>query len=91
MLELELGDETVEAHRETGRYAAETRIHLVGAVGGHLAEQLALAASAAGVPDIVLVRANGTTVYASSTLHRGDVVLVKASEAVSSGLPPPLR
>ena len=45
---LELGDEAVEAHREIGRFAAESGVDLVVAVGGDLAKQLALAAGAAG-------------------------------------------
>ncbi|MDX3568654.1 glutamate ligase domain-containing protein [Streptomyces sp. ID05-47C] len=77
---LELGAESVEAHREVGRMAAENGIDLVVAVGDALAKQLALAAGAAGVPDIALVGDNATaTAYLKSIIRPGDVVLVKAS------------
>lgn len=77
---LELGDESVEAHREVGRYAAKVGVDFVLAVGGDLAKQLALAAGAAGVPDIGFVRDNETAAaYLGSILQPGDVVLVKAS------------
>lgn len=77
---LELGDEAVEAHREIGRFAAESGVDLVVAVGGGLAKQLALAAGAAGVPDIAMVGDNATAAaYLESVLRPGDVVLVKAS------------
>lgn len=77
---LELGDEAVEAHREIGRFAAESGVDLVVAVGGDLAKQLALAAGAAGVPDIAFVGDNATAAaYLDSILKPSDVVLVKAS------------
>jgi UDP-N-acetylmuramoyl-tripeptide--D-alanyl-D-alanine ligase len=77
---LELGDEAVEAHREIGRFAAESGVDLVVAVGGDLAKQLALAAGAAGVPDVAMVGDNGTAAaYLQSILRPGDKVLVKAS------------
>ncbi|MET7766186.1 UDP-N-acetylmuramoylalanyl-D-glutamate--2,6-diaminopimelate ligase [Streptomyces sp. NPDC005393] len=77
---LELGDEAVEAHREIGRFAAESGVDLVVAVGGDLAKQLALAAGAAGVPDIAMAGDNATAAaYLESVLRPDDVVLVKAS------------
>jgi UDP-N-acetylmuramoyl-tripeptide--D-alanyl-D-alanine ligase len=77
---LELGDEAVEAHREVGCMAAEHSVDLIVAVGDTLAKQLALAAGAAGVPDIAMVGDNGTAAtYLASILRPGDVVLVKAS------------
>ncbi|MGW3865765.1 glutamate ligase domain-containing protein [Streptomyces sp. NPDC005047] len=77
---LELGDAAVEAHREVGRMAAENGVDLVVAVGGDMAKQLALAAGAAGVPDIALVGDNATAAaYLDSILRPDDVVLVKAS------------
>ncbi|MFD9477978.1 glutamate ligase domain-containing protein [Streptomyces nojiriensis] len=77
---LELGNESVEAHREIGRFAAESGVDVVVAVGGDLAKQLALAAGAAGVADIAFVGDNATaTAYLDSILQPGDVVLVKAS------------
>jgi UDP-N-acetylmuramoyl-tripeptide--D-alanyl-D-alanine ligase len=77
---LELGDESVDAHREVGRMAAENGVDLVVAVGDTLAKQLALAAGAAGVPDIAMVGDNATAAaYLKSIIRPGDVVLVKAS------------
>ncbi|WP_311576524.1 UDP-N-acetylmuramoylalanyl-D-glutamate--2,6-diaminopimelate ligase [Streptomyces lancefieldiae] len=71
---LELGDEAVESHREVGRYAAEIGVDFV------LAKQLTLAASAAGVTEISMVRDNETVAaYLGSILRPGDVVLLKAS------------
>jgi len=79
---LELGDEAVEAHREIGRFAAEAGVDFVLAVGGDLAKQLALAAGAAGVPEIGIVRDNKTAAaYLESVLRPDDVVLVKASRS----------
>ncbi|MEU6177441.1 glutamate ligase domain-containing protein [Streptomyces coeruleorubidus] len=77
---LELGDEAVEAHREIGRFAAESGVDLVVAVGGDLTKQLALAAGAAGVPDVAMVGDNATAAaYLNSILQPGDKVLLKAS------------
>ncbi|MFF8438991.1 glutamate ligase domain-containing protein [Streptomyces bacillaris] len=77
---LELGDEAVEAHHSVGRMAAEYGVDLVVGVGGDLAKQLALAAGAAGVPDIAFVGDNQTAAaYLQSILRPGDTVLVKAS------------
>ncbi|WTH74753.1 cyanophycin synthetase [Streptomyces sp. NBC_00828] len=65
---LELGDEAVEAHREVGRMAAENGVDPIVAVGDTLPKQLALAAGAAGVPDIAMVGDNGTAAaYLAST------------------------
>ncbi|QES38873.1 UDP-N-acetylmuramoylalanyl-D-glutamate--2,6-diaminopimelate ligase [Streptomyces venezuelae] len=77
---LELGDEALEAHRAVGRMAGENGVDLVVAVGGDLAKQLALAAGAAGVPDVAIVADNATAAaYVDSVLCPGDVVLTKAS------------
>jgi hypothetical protein len=77
---LELGDQAAEAHREVGRCAAEQGIDLVVAVGGAMAQQLALAAGHAGVPEVALIADNPTaTAYVGSILRPGDKVLVKAS------------
>ncbi|MFF7097144.1 UDP-N-acetylmuramoylalanyl-D-glutamate--2,6-diaminopimelate ligase [Streptomyces rubradiris] len=77
---MELGDEAVEAHRGIGRFAAESGIDLVVAVGGDLAEQLALAAGAAGVPEVAMVGDNKTAAaFLHGVLQPGDKVLVKAS------------
>ncbi|MFF1570342.1 glutamate ligase domain-containing protein [Streptomyces sp. NPDC058293] len=78
---LELGDKTIEAHREVGRMAAESGVDLLVAVGNTMAaKQLALAAGAAGVREVALVADNQTAAaYVDSILRPGDVVLVKAS------------
>ncbi|MET9439148.1 UDP-N-acetylmuramoylalanyl-D-glutamate--2,6-diaminopimelate ligase [Streptomyces sp. NPDC006610] len=77
---LELGDEAVEAHLEVGRFAAESGVDLVVAVGGDLAKQLALAAGAAGVPEVAMVGDNKTAAaYLHTVIRPGDTVLVKAS------------
>lgn len=68
---LELGDELVEAHRAVGRMAAENGVDLVVAVGGELAKQLALAAGAAGVPEVAIVADNATaSAFVESRLRR---------------------
>ncbi|GAA0436639.1 glutamate ligase domain-containing protein [Streptomyces luteireticuli] len=78
----ELGDVAVESHREVGRMAAEYGVDMVVAVGDVLAKQLALAAKAAGVPEVVVVRDNETaTTFVDSLLKPGDVVLTKASRS----------
>ncbi|MFD3561894.1 hypothetical protein ACFWVU_19730 [Streptomyces sp. NPDC058686] len=65
---LELGDEAVETHREVGRYAGEIGV------------DFALAAGAADVTEIGMVRDNETAAsYLGSILRPGDVVLVQAS------------
>ncbi|MFF8655146.1 glutamate ligase domain-containing protein [Streptomyces huasconensis] len=77
---LELGDEAVTAHREIGRFAAESGVDLVLAVGGDLAKQLALAAGEAGVPDVAMVGDNKTAAaFLHTVLKPGDKVLIKAS------------
>jgi UDP-N-acetylmuramoyl-tripeptide--D-alanyl-D-alanine ligase len=77
---LELGDESVEAHREVGRTAAGYGVDLVVAVGDALADRLALTAGAAGVPDIAMAGDDATAAaYLRSIIRPGDVVLVKAS------------
>ncbi|WP_374224095.1 glutamate ligase domain-containing protein [Streptomyces sp. ISL-66] len=77
---LELGEQSVDEHRDLGRFAAEQGIDLVVAVGGHLAKQLALAAGEAGVPDVAMVGDNATAArFVQTYLRSGDVVLVKGS------------
>ncbi|MFH8560798.1 glutamate ligase domain-containing protein [Streptomyces sp. NPDC017988] len=77
---LELGDEAVAAHREIGRFAAESGVDFLVAVGGDLAKQLALAAGEAGVPDVAMVGDNKTAAALLHTvLQPGDKVLIKAS------------
>ncbi|MFI6685399.1 glutamate ligase domain-containing protein [Streptomyces sp. NPDC050485] len=77
---LELGGEALEGHRAVGRMAAENGVDLLVAVGGDLAKQLALAAGAAGVPEVAIVADNATAAaFVNAQLRPGDVVLTKAS------------
>jgi len=63
-------------HRGQG----EVGVDLVLAVGGDLAKQLAIAAGAAGVPEMGIVRDNKTAAaHLECILRPDDVVLVKAS------------
>ncbi|MDH6575123.1 hypothetical protein [Kitasatospora sp. MAP5-34] len=79
---LELGDEAVEGHRSIGREAGELGVDLVVAVGDKLAKQLALAAKAAGVPEVAICGDNATAAaYVKSLVKPGDVVLVKGSRS----------
>ncbi|MFH9351266.1 glutamate ligase domain-containing protein [Kitasatospora sp. NPDC017646] len=78
----ELGQDAVEGHRAVGREAGELGVDLVLAVGGALAEQLALAAGAAGVETVAIVRDNDTAAaWLQSEVRPGDVVLVKGSRS----------
>lgn len=78
----ELGPDGVQAHRDIGRTAAEEGIDMVVAVGDALAKQLALAAGAAGVPEVAIVADNATAAaYVNTVLRPGDTVLVKGSRS----------
>ncbi|MGA5704737.1 glutamate ligase domain-containing protein [Peterkaempfera bronchialis] len=77
----ELGEDTVTAHREIGRYAAEQGVDLLVAVGGALPKQLALAAAGHGVDTAVVADAETAAAYLESILQPGDKVLVKASRS----------
>ncbi|MCC2278851.1 UDP-N-acetylmuramoylalanyl-D-glutamate--2,6-diaminopimelate ligase [Streptomyces sp. ET3-23] len=79
---LELGDDSVEAHREIGRYAAEVGVDLVIGVGGDMVKQLVLYAGAAGVREVALVADTKTAAdLLEKILLPGDKVLVKASRS----------
>ncbi|MEV7177727.1 C39 family peptidase [Kitasatospora sp. NPDC093679] len=78
----ELGDDAVEGHRAVGQDAAEHGIDVLLAIGGDLAKQLALAAGAAGVPEVAICADNPTaTAYLESILRLGDRVLVKGANS----------
>ncbi|MEV3858517.1 UDP-N-acetylmuramoylalanyl-D-glutamate--2,6-diaminopimelate ligase [Streptomyces sp. NPDC050095] len=77
---LELGDESVEAHRNVGKMAGELGVDIVIGVGGAMVKQLVLAAGAAGVENLALVADNETAAdFLEKLLKPGDKVLVKAS------------
>ncbi|MFF4528222.1 glutamate ligase domain-containing protein [Streptomyces sp. NPDC001407] len=78
---LELGDDSIEAHREIGRYAAEQGVDILLGVGNSPSvKQLVLHAGAAGVPNLALVADNETAAdFLEKILVPGDKVLMKAS------------
>ena len=79
---LELGDQTIELHEESGRYAATAGLHLLVAVGGEGARHLADAAVAAGMaPSSVTYfeRSDLAAAEVASVIRAGDLVLVKGS------------
>ena len=79
---LELGDLSLDLHRECGRAAAQLGIGLLVTVGGPWAEALGEAAIAAGMPR-ASVRHVPTSDEAAAEValrvHDGDVILVKGS------------
>lgn len=81
----ELGDEAPGLHKLVGAYAAAKKLDLLVCVGGELAEDMAQAARLMGMaPDVVQVAATPEDALKrwAPTLAAGDVVLVKASNAV---------
>jgi len=79
---LELGETAAEAHREAGRLAAEV-CHVLVAVGGQPARELAEAARSAGLAEVELVDdADGAVELLRRRLEPGDVVLVKGSRSI---------
>jgi UDP-N-acetylmuramoyl-tripeptide--D-alanyl-D-alanine ligase len=84
---LELGDHAVDLHEEVGRAAARGHVDVLFAVGQTLAESLARAAVAAGIPrDRVRHFATSDEAAAalSEVVANGDVVLVKGSRGVKT-------
>jgi UDP-N-acetylmuramoyl-tripeptide--D-alanyl-D-alanine ligase len=79
---LELGALTDEAHREAGRFAADI-CHLLVAVGGGPAREMAEAARAAGLRNVeTTADADAAAEILRQRLEDGDVVLVKGSRGV---------
>lgn len=78
----ELGPEASSAHDSLGREAAELGFRAIVAVGRE-ARQVALAARAAGCPEVrEFDRAADAAAWLASWVERGDVVLVKGSQGV---------
>jgi UDP-N-acetylmuramoyl-tripeptide--D-alanyl-D-alanine ligase len=79
---LELGEQTIELHEQSGRYAAAAGLHLLVAVGGEGARHLADAAVAAGMaPSSVTYfeRSDLAAAEVAAVIKAGDLVLVKGS------------
>ncbi len=79
---LELGDHSIELHRQSGRAAADAGVDLLFAVGGPPARALADAAVAAGMTPTAVnyfESSDAAAVAAAASIKAGDVVLVKGS------------
>jgi UDP-N-acetylmuramoyl-tripeptide--D-alanyl-D-alanine ligase len=86
---LELGQHSLELHRECGRAAAAIGLTRLIAVGGAAAEALAKAATDAGMPSdsVTWVPASGdASALIVSWLRSGDLVLVKGSRGTRTDL-----
>jgi UDP-N-acetylmuramoyl-tripeptide--D-alanyl-D-alanine ligase len=82
---LELGDRAFDLHASVGRAAADARVDILLAVGGHAAAALADAAVAAGMPNdaVHYFTTSAEAADAAATIvTAGDVVLVKGSRGV---------
>jgi UDP-N-acetylmuramoyl-tripeptide--D-alanyl-D-alanine ligase len=82
---LELGDHATALHEDVGRAAAAARVDVLIAVGGALAEALAAAAIAAGMPREGvrhLSTSEEAADAAAALVKPGDLVLVKGSRGV---------
>jgi UDP-N-acetylmuramoyl-tripeptide--D-alanyl-D-alanine ligase len=81
---LELGRETQQMHRDVGRFAAGLPLSRLIACG-QLGREIASGARDAGMPDQAIVEvadASAAADLVKKTVHRGDVVLVKASRGM---------
>jgi UDP-N-acetylmuramoyl-tripeptide--D-alanyl-D-alanine ligase len=79
---LELGEQAIELHEQSGRYAAAAGLHLLVAVGGEGARHLADAAVAAGMPPSSVTyfeRSDLAAAEVAGVIKAGDLVLVKGS------------
>ena len=82
---LELGDHAARLHQECGRAAAAASLHLLVAVGGDAARELASAAVAAGLPPASVVHVpskHEAMGLATERVRPGDLVLVKGSRGI---------
>jgi UDP-N-acetylmuramoyl-tripeptide--D-alanyl-D-alanine ligase len=82
---LELGDLSLQLHRECGRAAAETGVELLVTIGGPAAEALGEAAIAAGLPSASVRHVPTSDEAAAEVALRvndGDVILVKGSRGI---------
>jgi UDP-N-acetylmuramoyl-tripeptide--D-alanyl-D-alanine ligase len=82
---LELGEHSLELHRQCGRAAAQAGIDRLVAVGGDAAEALATAAVAAGMPREAVswtASSGAASDLIVPWLAAGDLVLVKGSRGI---------
>jgi UDP-N-acetylmuramoyl-tripeptide--D-alanyl-D-alanine ligase len=86
---LELGDHSIELHRQSGRAAAEAGVQLLFSIGGPPARALADAAIESGMlRDAVRYfdSSNAAADAAASAIRPGDVVLVKGSRGTRADI-----
>jgi UDP-N-acetylmuramoyl-tripeptide--D-alanyl-D-alanine ligase len=86
---LELGDHSIDLHRECGRAAAAAGLDLLITVGGPAAQAMADAAREAGLPPHAVQHAassDDAVVVALEKVRPGDLVLVKGSRGIRTDL-----
>jgi UDP-N-acetylmuramoyl-tripeptide--D-alanyl-D-alanine ligase len=86
---LELGEQSIALHEESGRYAAAAGLRLLIAVGGEGARHLAEAAVVAGMPRAAVTcfeRSELAAPEVARAIRAGDLVLVKASRGTRADL-----
>jgi UDP-N-acetylmuramoyl-tripeptide--D-alanyl-D-alanine ligase len=86
---LELGDQSLALHRQSGRIAAAAGLRLLVAIGGEPARALAAAAIDAGMPASAVRHVDTSTLAASAVVadvRAGDLVLVKGSRGTRTDI-----
>ncbi|MBI3047943.1 MAG: UDP-N-acetylmuramoyl-tripeptide--D-alanyl-D-alanine ligase [Acidobacteria bacterium] len=86
---LELGDQAIALHRQSGRTAAGAELRLLVAIGGEPARALAAAAVEAGMPASAVRHFDTSEAAAPATaaeIRAGDLVLVKGSRATRTDI-----
>ncbi|HEY5619517.1 MAG TPA: UDP-N-acetylmuramoyl-tripeptide--D-alanyl-D-alanine ligase [Vicinamibacterales bacterium] len=86
---LELGDQTIALHEESGRRAAAAGLRLLVAIGGEGARRLADAALAAGMPPSAVTyfeRSELAAPEVAGAIQAGDLVLVKGSRGTRADI-----
>jgi UDP-N-acetylmuramoyl-tripeptide--D-alanyl-D-alanine ligase len=86
---LELGDRSIDLHRQAGRAAAKSGLRLLFAIGGEAARALAEAAVEAGMPAAAVkyvTRSERAIAEVASEIRAGDLVLVKGSRGTRTDL-----
>ena len=86
---LELGEQSIALHEESGRYAAAAGLGLLVAIGGEGARCLAEAAVAAGMPRSAVScfeRSELAAPEVAGAVRAGDLVLVKGSRGTRADL-----